>query len=308
MALDLLSTSQKIQRELVEGGASENMAKELAEEVELSWFYQAEKCEFGAPFICWKDDKHRWNIGQGSCNHWECPRCGQIRARREFARMVIGALELTSGGERLFFITITCRGREMPLRQAEENYLRWSNRLLTASRANARKTNQEWAYACVTERQKRGHPHSHLISTWCPHDAEGVEEDTELENGARAGKNCLYSRWFVERNHSAGLGVQCNISEIQNPIGAASYLAKYFFKLALHEVWPQGWRRVRYSRNWPKLEEHDDCEAFPVVTLRDWQKVARLPGKVYAQSVIELKAAYARLVTNVVPLLPKDNV
>lgn len=300
-SLDLFSTTQKIAEELEKNGVSVDLVAEVAEEIEISRFLQAEKCNHGAPYICWQDNLGEWHISQGCCNHWECPRCGQIRARKEFARMINGAIELTEKGHTLYFITLTCRGRELTLHEAEKEYLKWCNRLLTTCRARAKRQKTFWAYACVTERQKRGHPHSHLLSTFSPDDARITIEDELLGNGARAKKYTLYSAWLVQKCVSAGLGRMCSISEVLNPHGASAYLAKYFFKDALHMNWPKGWRRVRYSRSWPKLDLYDSSNGFPVVTLADWRKVQLLGCAVYATSEVVYHAALARLVTNVVP-------
>jgi len=299
--LDLLSTSQKNSEKIAEGIVSDELGAEVAEELLTSRFLQAEKCNHGAPYICFQDRLNEWHISQGSCNHWECPRCGQIRARKEFARMVCGADELQRSGRPLYFVTLTCRGREMPLDEAERNYLRWCNRLLSALRARSKKQGNFWAYACVTERQKRGHPHSHLIMTFSPDDATETKKGQLLPNNAISKENGLYSEWLVKRCVSSGLGKMCAISRIKNPIGASAYLAKYFFKDALHAVWPKGWRRVRYSRSWPRLPEEPTGNGFPVVTLADWRRVSALGCAVYAATHIELHAALARLVTNVVP-------
>lgn len=299
--LDLLSTSQKKPEELVGSAVSDGLATEVAEELLISRFLQAEKCNHGAPYICYQDNLAEWHITQGSCNYWECPRCGQIRARKEFARMICGADELHRAGRPLYFVTLTCRGREMTLKEAEENYLVWSNRLLSACRARAKKQGNFWAYSCVTERQKRGHPHSHLIMSFVPDDAIETMTGQLLPNGSIAKENGLFSTWLMTRCVSAGLGRMCAVSRIRNPIGASAYLAKYFFKDALHMTWPKGWRRVRYSRSWPQLPAEPTGNGFPVVTLADWRRVSALNCAVYAATHIELHAALARLITNVVP-------
>ena len=216
--------------------------------------------------------------------------------------MVLGAQQLEERGVRLFFLTITCRGREMTLGDAEVGFPRWTNRLLSTMRARSKQQSQVWFYACVTERQKRGHPHCHLLCSFCPDDAVAFEKGELLPNGIFAKHSCLFSQWFVDRNVSAGLGRMCDLSEVESAQGAATYLSKYFFKDALHTPWPIHWRRVRYSHSWPKLPDESSPDAFAVVNLADWRKVALLDVPVYATTIIELNAAYARLIVNVVPL------
>lgn len=216
--------------------------------------------------------------------------------------MVLGAQQLEERGVQLYFATLTCRGREMPLEEAEVGFYKWCNRLLTAMRTTAKRQSKAWFYACVTERQKRGHPHSHLLCSFCPDDVKPFKKGDLLPNGLIAKHACLFSQWFVARNVSAGLGRMCDLSEVESAQGAATYLSKYFFKDALHTPWPKGWRRVRYSHSWPKLPDETSPDAFAVVTLADWRKVALLDVPVYAATIIELESAYARLIVNVVPL------
>jgi len=66
-------------------------------------------------------------------------------------------------------------------------------------------------------------------------------------------------------------------------------------------LWPKGWKRVRYSQSWPKLQEHENDSAFPVLTYDDWKKVGRLGVAVLADSNETYEAALLRLITNVIP-------
>lgn len=184
------------------------------------------------------------SIQQACCNHWECPICGQTRARQEYRRIVFGAECLTDDGRDLYFWTLTCRGREMPLEDAEESYYAWTNVLLSNARSRAKRKSNYWAYVQVTERQQRGHPHSHILTTYLPHDAQHHVDDT--------GAQTYSSEWFTAANKSAGLGSQHRISKVENPSAVSRYVAKYLFKASMLTHWPAHWRRVRYSQNWPK--------------------------------------------------------
>lgn len=301
MSLDLLSTSQKIVDDFVGDEVSEKLKEEVSEEFLHSLYLQADTCKSGAPYICWSDNLGEWHITQGCCNRWECPRCGQMRARHEFARMIHGAVTLSEQGHSLYFVTITCRGKTLSVADAEEGYLKWTNRLLSTVRARCKKRGGYWAYVAVTERQKRQHPHSHFITTFCPDDAVEYPQGRLLPNNSIAKQSGLYSEWFTSRNVAAGLGRMCSISRIDNPLGATAYLGKYLFKDALHCLWPRNWRRIRYSRSWPKLPELGSGDGFPLVTLADWQRVQSMDVPVYAADDFVLYAAYARLITNVVP-------
>lgn len=288
--LDLLSTSQKI---------GEKIRADVEFEFEQSRAVQADVCHGGAPFICYRDIMGKWHLVQGCCNDWLCPRCGQIRARHEFGRIVNGAKGLTENGHKLNFVTLTCRGREMPLEEAQENYLKWTNRLLSAMRAQAKKGDDFWCYVQVTERQKRQHPHSHLITTFLPDDAVLTYETRKGKDGQEYQAEIYVSKWFIDRNKSAGLGSQCRIEPVHNPIGLAAYVAKYLFKDCMTTEWPSGWKRVRYSQSWPELPSPESLEAFPVVKPADWQRVAAIDAFVYADSQYTYERALARLVVNI---------
>lgn len=226
-------------------------------------------CPFGAPFVAEiRGDKRR--IFQSCCNHWECPTCGNTRAKQEYARIVHGA-EVLSIDRKLYFWTTTCRGRELALDDAMENYGAWTNVLLTNARTKAKREGLYWAYSQVTERQKktRKHPHSHIITTFLPSDAI----QTHDENG----RNSYSSRWFSVANASAGLGPQHRITEVVSAAAVSRYVAKYMFKDAMQETWPPKWKRVRYSQNWPKLPLRPADLSIVLRASEDWSRAAAEP-------------------------------
>lgn len=235
-------------------------------------------CDYNAPFFAHKIEGKRYGVTQGCCNHWDCPRCGRMRARREYGRMVEGIRKL-SHHNTLFFITITCKGKEMSHEQAEAGYLKWTNRFLDACRQKAKRGRQEWAYVQVTERQKRGHPHSHILTTFCPMDLRDGVVSKWVENGrggmVQAQVAVLRSAWTAGQVVKSGLGEQYDISFIESAEGASRYVAKYLFKQSMFETnWPKGWRRIRYSQSFPKLERKPtDC--FVLLGSEDWKKLAK---------------------------------
>lgn len=293
--LDQLSTSQTNSLKTGDLSISDALRSDIEFELEQSHAVQAEKCENNAPFIFFVDNTSKPRIVQGCCNNWQCPRCGQIRARAEYGRIVSGARELSEAGHTLYFWTLTCRGKDMPLEQAENDYLTWTNRLLTATRSRAKREGDFWAYVQITERQQRQHPHSHLIATYAPPDAKPT---LKIKNGTP--REVLVSKWFAAQNERAGLGPQHEITRIDTPEAAAVYVSKYLFKDSMNTAWPKGWKRIRYSHSWPKLPEQHPEIAWPLINLSDWRRVQREYTQVYADSQITLEAAYARLITCVV--------
>lgn len=240
---------------------------------------QPEKpCAYHAPFFAFCKHDHTYGITQGCCNHWDCPRCGQQRAKQEYGRIVEGIRTL-SQTDKIWFITITCRGREMPLSESEKNYGYWTNKLLDAWRLQSKRTNQKWAYAQVTERQKRGHPHSHILTTFCPTD---LSMDWKSERVTVSGKSCMAfvsayrSEYLASSTIRAGLGGQYDITQAGSVEAVSRYVAKYLFKDNIfNDKWPKGWKRVRYSQSFPKLQRSvSDC--FVLLKRDDWQKLARI--------------------------------
>jgi len=299
--LDLLSTSQKTTLDFENFAISDDLKRDIGLEIEGSKFLQQnEKCVNLAPYIFFIDGGGHGRIVQGCCNDWCCPRCGHIRARTEYGRIVNGAKEISDRDHKLYFHTITCKGRELSLEDAERDYLKWTNRLFSTCRARANKQEMFWCYAQVTERQRRLHPHSHIITSFLPDDAVPMTVRKRGKDGVWRDREVMYSEWWLDKNVSAGLGNQCEITEILNPVAVAVYVSKYLFKDAISTVWPKGWKRVRYSQNWPKLPHEKPDIAFPLVRLQDWHKMESLDIKVYADSEQTLEAAYARLITCVV--------
>lgn len=240
-------------------------------------------CPYGAPLVA-MIVQGRATISQSCCNHWECPICGIKRAKQEYRRIVNGAEALEGDGHALYFWTITCRGRDCSYEEALDNYLLWTNRLLTNARAKAKRENAFWCYAQVTEHQKktRSHPHSHLLTTFLPGD--GVETTDEK------GKPTILSKWFSRANFSAGLGSQHTVTKVKSAAAVSRYVGKYMFKASANEVWPPKWKRVRYSQNWPDVAATIPDFVALLLSPADWRKAefANVVFKAETPSIHEL--------------------
>jgi hypothetical protein len=237
------------------------------------------KCTYGAPLFAYQrgdEDSKAYGVTQGCCNHWDCPRCGQLLARKNYGRIVEGSRTLAKKDD-LYFVTFTCRGRDISRAVAEAGYLKWTNRVLTAMRTRTKRAGATWAYVGVTERQKRGHPHSHLLTTYKPHDLRMGTATKYRANDAGEpvgySVKVLRSDWLEARCIAAGLGPQYDISAVEDVEACSRYVAKYLFKDALLTKWPKGWRRVRYSQSWPQLPERK-TNARVLLTAEDWYELA----------------------------------
>lgn len=271
------------------------------------------KCIKNAPYLCIPPSAGRdGKLFQLCCNDWLCPRCGEMRAKHEYGRIVNG-LRLLAAQHETYFLTLTCLGTETQ-QQAEQKYLERTHRFLSAFyyHVQHQKPPGRWSYVQVTERQQRGHPHSHLLMTCAPSDVF-YPVDTE-DNYARYQRSIaainaqippamrftatpradlslldLHSEWLMLAAVKAGLGVQARVSVVDSVEAASRYVAKYLFKSSMKTEMPRGWRRVRYSRNFPKLPEAAPSDAFPLVHAADWQRAAELCGTLicYSQETYE---------------------
>ena len=256
------------------GALSLELDIDIGVALEESIALQASRCDNNAPLIYIHAMNGTRNIVQGCCDDWHCSRCGQIRARKEYGRMVSGAKILAETHSQ-YFVTITCRGKDTTRKDALKNYAMWTNRLLNSCRNKASRAGEHWAYVQVTELQKRGHPHSHLLTTWTPPDATPYSKGDTLPNNRIASRDGLWSNWFRAANTKAGLGIECDISIVQSPIAVATYIAKYLFKDLQVTEFPPNWRRIRYSRNFPKLPEIENINAYPLLIAQNWRDAAK---------------------------------
>ncbi len=239
----------------------------------------SEICINNAPYFAYKKHDNSYGVVQGCCNSWNCPKCGLQRAKQEYGRIVEGCKKLSEQHD-LWFITITCRGKEMSKDTADVNYGKWTNTLLTRWRTYSSRHNKAWFYVQVTERQKRGHPHSHILTTFQPPDTvSGLKTGWKVDNaGIRRYEQteALRSEYVRTSCDSIGLGDQYDISRVVSVDAASRYVAKYLFKDTIfNTVWPKGWKRVRYSQQFPHIPERK-TEAFILMTREDWRKLERL--------------------------------
>jgi len=236
-------------------------------------------CTYRAPFFAYSVTQRTYGVSQGCCNHWDCPRCGVIRAKQEYWRMVKGLDEIAKTN-RIVFITVTCRGSSLTRKDALAGYLKWTNKFLDACRVKCKRAGKNWIYVQVTELQKRGHPHSHILTTFDPLDTQqGFVEKWETTNEGKrkmVRKPALRSVWLQEQVIRSGLGEQYDISYAASVEATSRYVAKYLFKeTALTTVWPKGWKRIRYSQSFPTME-FPKTDAFVLLSREDWISLSKL--------------------------------
>lgn len=255
-------------------------------------------CVNNAPLFAYQKRGSVYAVTQGCCNSWTCPRCGVLRAKKEYGRIVHGSRMLEET-HTLYMMTITTRGAGLKVKDAHDNYLEWTNRLLSALRYNAKKRDVPWCYTSVTEHQKRGHPHSHFMMTWYPGDMrDGTRRKRFTDNdGNLRYENVprVLSDYLQKRCISAGLGEIYDIGKVDTVEGASRYVAKYLFKPEMFtDDFPKNWHRVRYSQSFPKLPERE-TNAFVLLETHQWEKLAKLAAFIDTDCDQSYNYTYARL-------------
>lgn len=261
---------------------------------------QSLRCDNDAPHIAVRRGG-RWTVYQGCCNSWSCSRCGYIRATREYHRVQMGSELLRASGENLWFITLTAPGGDTSVAEAEENWYKGTTRVWNALRNQHKRAGGSWDYYCVTERQRRGHPHAHYIITATPRDTALTDVGAVLYEGRYQSEAGLYSWWLAERCDKHNIGTVHDIQPITDVERVSSYVSKYMFKSLLQDAWPKNWRRVRSSRTWYRPKESKAEEAFALLYGKDWDRLSQCGPNVIADSDVVFEHYNAYRAPNMKP-------
>lgn len=168
----------------------------------------------------------RARVSPMRCRRWSCVHCAPRLRARLIARAMAGFLK----GARMRMVTLTSPGDESAASSYDNLAKRWKRFVLALRRAHPRMT---FEYFKVTERQKRGHAHLHILY--------------------RGG--FLWHGWIRDAAVAAGFGRVRDIRLVGKE--AALYVAKYLAKdtlpspqhadVALLAKWH---RRASWSRGW----------------------------------------------------------
>lgn len=233
-----------------------------------------------------------------------------MRAKTEYGRLVEGSRTLSLAGETLLFLTITTKGKELSAKEALENYGKWTSKLLDAMYTSSKRVGGSWHYAQVTELQKRGHPHSHILTTWNPVDGIlGVKYRYKLVDGKRKRTEypTIRSVWFEAQLARSSLGVQYDISPVMSVEATSRYIAGYMFKPEMFNyVFPKFWKRVRYSHSWPKISKQKG-EAFPLITNQDWFALSKVADVIDTVTDNDYEAVKTKILAGVVKIRNRTN-
>jgi len=168
------------------------------------------------------------------CKSWNCPACAAINARLWGARAFFGSETIRESGRPLYFLTLTSHEDLSP-----EGTIKIFPQAWKTLRQRVIRKYHTFTYLMVPERHKSGRMHVHLLET------------------AGAGE-----RWWKDNARACGLGYMVDEQVMTEDGTAAWYVVKYIGKSIKEVDWPDGFRRVRISRDWPPLPEMEQVEGW----------------------------------------------
>lgn len=174
------------------------------------------------------------------CKQWSCAYCGPQNALEWGYVAWSGTQKLQDAGLTVVFMTLTSHEKLSP----ERTFDVWPDAWKKLRQRIVREYGKP-EYFMVPERHRSGRLHMHALMSA---DIDG--------------------RWLKTASRECGLGYMADVRIVEQAIGAAFYAAKYLNKHGVR--WPNGWRRVRLSRDWPKeeIKVEDDAE-YKVLMHRD---------------------------------------
>ncbi len=197
------------------------------------------------------------------CKQWHCPVCAPINAQYCAIKTANGVYALMAAGIMPRFATITQSGKVRTPRFAYS--------ILASQWSGFRNRWEYWArkqgipnpYAAFVEGQSRraGMPHFHILAAGLP-DKEKLQEMVV----------------------SSGFGYQVDLQRIKPNAGAAWYVSKYSTKSSDAQFMPRGFRRVRYSEDWPNMLFRAD--------LLEGASIIREPRESYAHWIVRAVQAF----------------
>lgn len=182
-------------------------------------------CKRAGMLIGWDEASRRAYFATGQCDSWHCPECAERMHEAWRMRAGLGAARMLAKGEACDFVTITCH-ENLHTWEATERVWRSAWPRLYAA---LKRQHRDLMYMLIPERHQDGRMHVHGI--W----NAGVSQ-----------------RWLKNAARERGLGHQCKVIEMAERGWAERYITKYIAK-SVDADYPEHFRRVRASQNWPKL-------------------------------------------------------
>lgn len=199
----------------------------------------------GRPYIVGRNPETKQAIiFRPPCDSWACPYCAEVKSKSWQLNAFKGVTDFQNQGVRLSFVTLTSRGGKGRTRDRSID----SFRLAFPKLARRVKYQQgDFEYIAIPEQHKNGIVHLHMIAT-----------------------GALSLRWWKDNAFYCGLGYIAHVRDVEHGGAAARYVSKYVGKDFIGVQWPKGYRRVRASQNWPRLEQIGLPEQWDYEVFRDW--------------------------------------
>lgn len=207
------------------------------------------------------------------CKSWACETCKAINAMHAAVQCANGIDALFLSGIRPKFVTLTLRGGISPDRAYKVLPDMW-DKMRRRFTLFGREFGLPFMYCAFIENQSRGVPHLHIVSSISP-------------------KHHELKEWSVK----SGMGYMVDVQPIAANKGVAWYISKYVGKGNDKGLMPKGFRRVRYSENWPRvvLNVDRDEERQDVLVKRPNEPIFAFVERVALEFDIDCRSAIEQL-------------
>lgn len=195
------------------------------------------------PFLVARNSEHlQAIIFRPRCKSWSCPACAEVNKSLWAIRAYQGARAIMDEGQTLYFLTLTSH-EKLTANQAlwvwPKAWAKLRDRMKYAAGG-------VFHYIMIPEKHESGKLHVHAIES--------------------AG---LGNTWVKKNARKSGMGYIDEEKRLRTPTGAAWYTTKYLTKSLEFNAWPAGFRRIRTSQSWPKMEKLPPPDGWEFFKLPD---------------------------------------
>lgn len=164
-----------------------------------------------------------------NCKMWKCSYCATLNRDAWAERIKRGIQARMDAGEEFYMLTVTSHEK---IRAFGASIKVWRS-AWPKLYARLKRQHKDMIYVLLPEQHKKDNTlHVHIVI------------------------NCKVSqKWLKDNARECGLGYQCEVSrKIENAGYAAGYVTKYVGKSLGVVDWPENFRRIRTSQNFPRVE------------------------------------------------------
>lgn len=196
------------------------------------------------PFLTARDEvSKRLLIYRPGCKLWSCTACAESNRRRWVAKIANGVNHyMQTENEKFWFVTLSTHEDLITFDMQLAVWRKGWNKLYQRMQ---RFHDGSLHYALLPELAPvTGRLHQHAI----------VNESFGA-NPRKSPKKGYSCSWLHDNPRSCGLGYANDIKPVDSPALAAWYTAGYIGKSLAVQNWPENFRRIRTSHDWPELPE-----------------------------------------------------